>query len=948
VPRFNDIIQTFQNGEVSPKFHGRTDYDIYKRSCRKVLNMIPQQQGGISRRVGTEFIADKVTDISSGATDLIKEMAAGARCIPFVVSEDESYVIIFPGIDSEANLPFVYIYNVNEDRFINLPHFASEGITPIPNGNSAGLFTNAQVLRELQYVQTGDRLIFVHSTFPPQVITRTRRNGFTWLSYTSTAGSLHGGTGTRIEGQAFRTPNTNTAHLIDAGAVTVGNTTLTSSTSFFDPDHVGAFFAFQDAGTVGWGYVTAYNSATSVDFTVVDALPAAASAGSGTAQWIEGAWSTYRGFPRTVALWNGRIFFGGTDTDVDTIWASQTYDIFEMTTETTLDPGATLTEDMPQSFTIASDRANVINWMFGSKNDFLVGTRGREYSIRSFTIEEIDVRPQTGYGSEYIQPTIVDDVPVYVQRGFNKLREIIFDDRTAGYVSPEVTFFAEHMPRLSQGFYADAESPKIKNLAYQPLDNNVLWIVDNNGHLFGTTKSRENSINAFHRHTLGGTSGSDEPPKVLSIASVPARNGVSDNLFMIVQREIDGNTVISFERMTNDYYELTLHADANERRRIPLFSDCAKMFRTHAGANFFARLFSSSTATEAGGSTTATVTGTVTYAYEKALFDGSSYIDYDGTSNADVAQTGCIRFTLHPNTFTAQGLIAICKAASDADNLIQLEIGASQDLVLTVNDSTGAAIINAVSLGVATEWATNRLEAHIIEINYDLTTGATRVFVNGKQLGSTISSTGTRDTSIDLIRLGAKYDATDPVAANTMISDLVIFNSVQHTEDHEVFEYLKKAVTVSRLEHLEGEEVTVLGDGIELGTFTVASGIITLEDTYDTIVVGLPYGHVLETQSIEAGSGIGSAQGRPTRVDTLALRFNSTAQCKFGRDEDNQEEITFRTPQDALDAAVPLFTGDKVFPFDGAYEPDSRLVITGNAPVPCNITCLVARGATND
>ena len=60
MPRFNEIINNFINGEVSPKLYGRSDSEIYKRSCRTLKNMIAHPQGGASRRLGTQRITEAV------------------------------------------------------------------------------------------------------------------------------------------------------------------------------------------------------------------------------------------------------------------------------------------------------------------------------------------------------------------------------------------------------------------------------------------------------------------------------------------------------------------------------------------------------------------------------------------------------------------------------------------------------------------------------------------------------------------------------------------------------------------------------------------------------------------------------------------------------------------------------------------------------------------------
>jgi hypothetical protein len=59
MPRFNDIQNSFINGELTPKLYGRSDSEVYKRGCKTLKNMIVQPQGGAKRRTGTEFITDR-------------------------------------------------------------------------------------------------------------------------------------------------------------------------------------------------------------------------------------------------------------------------------------------------------------------------------------------------------------------------------------------------------------------------------------------------------------------------------------------------------------------------------------------------------------------------------------------------------------------------------------------------------------------------------------------------------------------------------------------------------------------------------------------------------------------------------------------------------------------------------------------------------------------------
>ncbi len=61
------------------------------------------------------------------------------------------------------------------------------------------------------------------------------------------------------------------------------------------------------------------------------------------------------------------------------------------------------------------------------------------------------------------------------------------------------------------------------------------------------------------------------------------------------------------------------------------------------------------------------------------------------------------------------------------------------------------------------------------------------------------------------------------------------------------------ATVISGLDHLEGETVYGLADGLEVGPFTVASGTITLTTAATKVMIGLRYMTTIETLEPEIG-----------------------------------------------------------------------------------------------
>jgi hypothetical protein len=117
--------------------------------------------------------------------------------------------------------------------------------------------------------------------------------------------------------------------------------------------------------------------------------------------------------------------------------------------------------------------------------------------------------------------------------------------------------------------------------------------------------------------------------------------------------------------------------------------------------------------------------------------------------------------------------------------------------------------------------------------------------------------------------------------------------------------------TVSGLDHLEGETVSVVIDGAVFPNEIVSGGEITpsVPSTWTTAVtieVGLPYVSVLKTMRVEAGSQAGTAQGRKKRWNEVMVRLLDTTGVII-----NGDQVPFRTSADLMGSGLGLFTGDK-------------------------------------
>jgi len=148
--------------------------------------------------------------------------------------------------------------------------------------------------------------------------------------------------------------------------------------------------------------------------------------------------------------------------------------------------------------------------------------------------------------------------------------------------------------------------------------------------------------------------------------------------------------------------------------------------------------------------------------------------------------------------------------------------------------------------------------------------------------------------------------------------------------------------TLTGLDHLEGETVSVLSEGAVLPDEVVANGAITLDDTTTKAHVGLAYLSELEMLRLEGGSRTGTAQGKIKRIYEVTFRFFETGGGEFG-ERGTTDVIQFRTSANPMNEAVPLFTGDKRLPYPTGYTRDARVFIKQQQPLPMTILAVMPK-----
>jgi hypothetical protein len=156
-------------------------------------------------------------------------------------------------------------------------------------------------------------------------------------------------------------------------------------------------------------------------------------------------------------------------------------------------------------------------------------------------------------------------------------------------------------------------------------------------------------------------------------------------------------------------------------------------------------------------------------------------------------------------------------------------------------------------------------------------------------------------------------------------------------------EIRKMVDTVSNLDHLEGETVTVQIDGgvPAQATYTVVNGTISLNQKAAVIHVGLPYYGKVVLLKLSGGSEVGQTKSR--RIYLSTLRVFKSLGMQIGQDENNMQTVYFAKMSDPLRQAPELFTGDVEKFFGGWWSKTAEVVIKQVQPLPLWILAVVMR-----
>lgn len=154
--------------------------------------------------------------------------------------------------------------------------------------------------------------------------------------------------------------------------------------------------------------------------------------------------------------------------------------------------------------------------------------------------------------------------------------------------------------------------------------------------------------------------------------------------------------------------------------------------------------------------------------------------------------------------------------------------------------------------------------------------------------------------------------------------------------------------SISGLDHLEGETVTILGDGAVQPQKTVSSGAITLQNSVSKAHIGIGYNVDFEPMPLDLISDDATTMGREKSVVAARVNFVDSSGLQAGFSFDSMQTFTFRTAAHNLGEYVPLFTGVKRKVLPSSYDSDATVCFRQSQPLPMTVRGVTYEVEVND
>ncbi len=552
-------INSFQFGEVSDSLIFRVDTGVYAASAQRLENMVVTAEGAIKKRTGMKFIYDYGITFNSTYPEqshlfpfifdeneeyIISIEHQKVRCFR-VVDDTITLVATLTADTSAAALPFDREYlreyttaQFGDVMFICHPLFAPRLLTRTS--------LTAFEISTFSFDKRADNSI----TFQPYTQfqdhgttldpSATSGNGITLVTssnYWDTTGTQSGGnypdslhvgvtvryggneititsvqsatsaTGNVVDELSIRLPVLNPFRTID-GSTTVEVTMINHGFSGSESITISGASATGGINSGNLNGARTVNGIIDENTFTFTAGGSASSAEDGGGQvtigthaasrfWDEQCFSAKRGYPAAVEFHENRLVFAGTIAEPDGIFMSKIGQFFNF------DVGNAADDDAIQ-INASIGEVNEIRYLI-SNRDLQIFTASSElyvptYLNQAITPTNAQIRQQTPYGIEFVEPMSIDGATIFAQRNGKIIREYIYSDGENAYISPAISTIASHL----------IDNPKYMAVVHSGfgLPESYAAFTSNNGDLVLFSSNRAEKRASWSRVTTNGDFGS--------------------------------------------------------------------------------------------------------------------------------------------------------------------------------------------------------------------------------------------------------------------------------------------------------------------------------------------------------------------------------------------------------------------------------------------------------
>lgn len=267
----------------------------------------------------------------------------------------------------------------------------------------------------------------------------------------------------------------------------------------------------------GIARITGFTSSTVVNAGVITSFAAAGA----SSDWSESYWSAYRGYPSSVAFYEGRLWWSGKDR----IWGSVSDDFSNFDDTTIGDSG-------PISRSIGSGPVDTVNWLLPLQR-LVLGCEGKVRTARSSSLDEpmtpsnFNLKGIATQGAAAVNAVEVDTAGLFVQRSGIRVYEAGYSADSYDYQATDLT---SHIPEIGE--------PSIIRMAVQYQPETRVHCVRSDGTVAVLVYDRAEEVKCWVDVETDGL--------VEDVCVLPGTP--EDQVYYTVNRTINGSTVRYHEK----------------------------------------------------------------------------------------------------------------------------------------------------------------------------------------------------------------------------------------------------------------------------------------------------------------------------------------------------------------------------------------------------------------